>query len=145
MLIGIGVNRRSRIGRGQLSHGGGHGKRLTPVATKQPFRVIKVLSPRCILIDAGSDSGLSEDQVVKILRPGVEVIHPESNENLGRVESLLAMGYVHHVQEQFSMVGGSRVRVLFGLEVESIGGDIRRDPPFIHVKVGDLAVLYQPS
>jgi hypothetical protein len=97
------------------------------------------------LIDAGIDSGLCDDQIVKIVRIGAEVIHPESNENLGRVESLVAMGYIHHVQEQFSIVGGSRIRTLFGLEIESIGGDTRRDPPFIHVKVGDLAVVYVPA
>ena len=113
------------------------------MATRQAFRVIKVISPRSVLIDGGIESGLRDEQIVKILRPGAEVIHPETNENLGRLESVVAMGYIHHVQDYFSVVGGSRVRTLFGLEVEPVVGDVRRDPPFINVKVGDLAIVYQ--
>lgn len=120
------------------------------------FKVLRVLSPMELVVNAGSDHGVSVGDSFVIYQLDDEIIDPESGENLGRLERLRGTGVATHVQAKLTTVrsqekktesrlrermSGSATRLLgLGFDArEPYVYEVSVDAPFVNPAVGDLA------
>lgn len=56
----------------------------------KPIQVIKIIDDQLIVINAGSDDGITADDIFEIYEAGMEIIDPISKENLGFMDLIKA-------------------------------------------------------
>ncbi len=79
--------------------------------TKQTGKVVKVLSETKVVVDIGSDHGLKDGADLVVYELDEEIIDPETNESLGRLEIVRGKGKARHVQPKFSTVEACSTRL----------------------------------
>lgn len=67
------------------------------------FKVIEILDKHSVLINYGRDQAANENDKVRIISIGPAVIDPETNENLGTLNSVKAILTVVTVYDKFSL------------------------------------------
>ena len=67
------------------------------------FRVIKIISDRRIVINAGKNDVSEGDILRVIVKNDEEIIDPETNEVLGTLDFVKATVYVEHVYDKMSI------------------------------------------
>lgn len=67
------------------------------------FRVIEILDEYSILINYGKDDGANEDDEIRIISIGPEVIDPVTGKNLGTLDSIKSTLTIVTVYEKFSL------------------------------------------
>jgi len=70
---------------------------------KGNFRVIEILDEYSILINYGRNDGANEDDEVRIISIGPEVIDPVTNENLGTLDSIKGTLTIVTAYDKFSL------------------------------------------
>ena len=117
--------------------------------TRTTYSVVKKINGRRVAIDAGVGSTIEIGQRVHLVRLGDEVIHPDTREKLGRLEQLLATGFVAHIQDQMSIVTDQDPHSPPNRTLRSSLGDLSQAMidstyrlPFEDVGEGDVAVVY---
>ncbi len=67
------------------------------------FRVIEILDPTRILINGGSNQGLSDGDTLEIFETGGSVVDPQTGENLGTLDFIKDQVEVVTLYENFSL------------------------------------------
>jgi hypothetical protein len=65
-------------------------------------KVVKIIDNYSVVINKGSDDGISEGGKYLLLGIGEEIIDPDTNENLGNIELVRGKVEVSHVQERMA-------------------------------------------
>lgn len=86
-----------------------------------PMRVLNVQGQQ-VWINRGKDGGLKKGDVLKVFRPGIELIDPDTGENLGSAETQIGEIKVTRVNPKFTTA-----KVLEGNEGDIEKGDIVRE------------------
>lgn len=73
-------------------------------------RVLKVLDPYRLVINAGSEAGVTERDRFLVYELGEELIDPETKELLGRLEIVKGTGKPIHIQEKLTTIESTRTR-----------------------------------
>ena len=111
---------------------------------RQKFDILKVVNEEQLIIDASDGSLINVGQPVNIVRLGEEVIHPETKHSLGRIENVIAFGYVAHSQDRFTIVTNTPPRTASS---DIIGGPrifiTKRPSSFSDIEpMKDIAITY---
>lgn len=120
-----------------------------------PFKVVQIISPYKVVVNAGSDAGLRKGQRFLIYALGDMIKDPDTGEDLEQVEIVKGTGVLAHLQNKISTIesdmeeetpitikqrstlGG--MRHIFGDTEET---ELRREEiPFDEAQVGDLVRL----
>jgi hypothetical protein len=72
--------------------------------------VLKVLDPYRLVINVGSNAGITEKDRFLIYELGEELIDPETKEVLGRLEIVKGTGKPTHIQEKLTTIESTRTR-----------------------------------
>jgi len=91
------------------------------VDTVFPMKVLNVQGNQ-LWINRGTDGGLKDGDILKVFRPGVELIDPDTGENLGSAETEIGEVKVKRVNPKFTIVVGTK------LSEPALKGDIVRKP-----------------
>lgn len=67
------------------------------------YRVIEILSDNSILINYGRDHGANENDQVRVISIGPEIIDPETKENLGTLDTVKADLTIVTAYNKFSL------------------------------------------
>ncbi|SHE79904.1 hypothetical protein SAMN02745784_01833 [Tissierella praeacuta DSM 18095] len=67
------------------------------------YRVVEILDEHSILVNYGRESGANEDDEVRIISKGPEVIDPETNKSLGTLDSIKAVLTIVTAYDKFSL------------------------------------------
>jgi hypothetical protein len=86
-----------------------------------PMRILNVQGNQ-VWINRGKDGGLKKGDVLKVYRPGVELIDPDTGENLGSAETEIGEIKVTRVNPKFTIAEGKN------LSEPAQKGDIAREP-----------------
>lgn len=54
------------------------------------FKIVKIISEYKVVVNAGSNELIHEDQILEVYEPGQEVIDPETNKSLGTLDYIKA-------------------------------------------------------
>ena len=54
------------------------------------YRIVKIISEYKVIVNAGSNDLIREDQILEVFEPGQEVVDPETGENLGTLDYIKA-------------------------------------------------------
>lgn len=73
--------------------------------SEKKTRVAKVIDEYTIILNKGAKDGIEIGQRFLIYSLGDEIIDPETEENLGRVEIVKGTGKVTHLQDMLATVG----------------------------------------
>lgn len=74
-------------------------------------KVIEVLNDYEVVINKGSADGVNMDDRFLLYKEGREIIDPENQENLGRLELVCGVGKPTHIQERSTRLKSSMVRI----------------------------------
>jgi hypothetical protein len=122
----------------------------------RPLQVARVVDEYKVVINRGADDGIKEGQRFLVYGIGDEVLDPETNESLGRLELVRGRGEVVHVQPRMATIRcietfripGTKRKVrdplrLFGAGSAALGSIEETDPdryedmPFEDPQPGD--------
>ncbi len=67
------------------------------------YRVIEILDEHSVLINYGRNQGADEDEQVRIISIGPEIIDPQTNETLGTLDSIKAKLTIVTTYDKFSL------------------------------------------
>lgn len=70
---------------------------------KNIYKVIEILDPTRILINAGKNSGLTEGTELELFEPGEPVLDPETGRSLGTLDYIKDTVEIVTVYENFSL------------------------------------------
>lgn len=73
-----------------------------------PARVAKVINDRTIVINRGSEDNVKKGDIFLIFALGEEIIDPETNESLGKLEIVRGRAIVEHCQEKMATLKSSK-------------------------------------
>jgi hypothetical protein len=73
-----------------------------------PMRVLNVQGDQ-VWINRGKDGGLKKGDILKVFRPGVALIDPDTGENLGSAEYLIGEISVTRVNPKFTIAKGKKL------------------------------------
>lgn len=122
-----------------------------------PYKVVQIISPYKVVINAGADSELKEGQRFLVYALGEMIKDPDSGEDLEQIEIVKGTGVLVHLQKKIatiesnmeekkpitikrrSTLGG--MRHLFGDTEETEIS--REDIPFEEPQVGDLVRIQE--
>lgn len=76
---------------------------------KKNIRVVSVINPYKVAINAGEKDGISIGDTILFYYVGDEITDPETSENLGALEIVRGKGRVTHVQDRLSTVESIRL------------------------------------
>jgi hypothetical protein len=129
-------------------------------------KVVKVLDKYTVVINAGSERGVRVGKVFLLVGIGEEILDPDTNEPLGKLEILRGKACVSHVQDRMATLRSSefekqadvreikRIRPgngglagLFGPQetiTESTKPAEAAPKPLVDVRVGDLGIESSP-
>lgn len=119
------------------------------------YKVVKIVSPYQLVINAGSEMGLKKGQRFLIYALGEMIKDPDSNEELEQLEIVKGTGKIVHLQSKIATIesdmteetprtikrtsGLGSMRTIFGdTEVTELS---REEKPFTEPQIGDLARL----
>lgn len=119
---------------------------------KDQIRVVRVIDDLTLVLNIGSDRGVSKGDIflVYYVEPE-EIIDPNTGESLGKLEIVRGSGSVIHVQEKMCTIksnrtesGGRIIRSGSGLASFLALGEVIEEPakkaiPFESPTVGDFA------
>ncbi len=88
-----------------------------------PMQVLAIQGNQ-VFINRGQDGGLKTDQKLKVFRPGIELIDPDTGENLGSAETLVGTIQVARINPKFTIANVVEMSVNEVLQK----GDIVRMP-----------------
>jgi len=73
---------------------------------QQPLigRVVKTLSPERLVMNLGSNDGVTPDMKFLVYTPGEEIIDPETKKSLGVLEHAKGRGRPVHIQDSMSVI-----------------------------------------
>jgi hypothetical protein len=103
----------------------------------QTYRVVGVLSPSRIVLNCGSDQGVSFGDVFKVYAYGAEMKDIETSENLGRVYLPRGRGEVRVLQRKICTIE-SQKRPNMYFQIAGVSND---PLPFDDAVVGDYAEI----
>jgi len=122
------------------------------MSTEKQVKVVSVVSPFQIVINAGAEAGLRMKQRVMIYAIGEMISDPDSGEELERLEIVKGTGRIIHLQGKISTVKSDMVEEtprhikrqttlgsfssVFGPSEET--EIIKEDIPFSEPQIGDL-------
>lgn len=66
------------------------------------IRVAKVLEDNFIVINKGSNDGISETMKFIVFEKGEEIIDPDTKKSLGNIEMVKDKFKIHHIQEKMT-------------------------------------------
>lgn len=121
----------------------------------EKYKVVKIVSPYQLVINAGSEMGLKKGQRFLIYALGEMIKDPDSNEELEQLEIVKGTGKIVHLQSKIATIesdmteerprtikrtsGLGSMRTIFGdTEVTELS---REEKPFAEPQIGDLARL----
>ena len=67
-------------------------------------RVLKIIDEYKLVINKGSNDGVTMDNRFLVYRLGEEMIDPDTHENLGTLEIVCGEGKPEHIQERFTTI-----------------------------------------
>ena len=117
------------------------------------FKIAKVVDEYTVILNRGSEDGVKPGQRFLVYHIGEEITDPDSNEFLGRLETVRGTGTVTYLQSKMATIrsdmretrptkvirkSGSPWAVMYGNE-ETVETVPPRELPFDSPKVGDLA------
>lgn len=125
------------------------------MAEMGPFKVVQIISPYKVVINAGLEAGLKKGDQFLLYTLGDMIKDPDTGEDLEQVEITKGTGTVSHLQNKIATIesnmeeqkpikikqvsGFGGMRNFFGDTEET---ELRReDIPFDEPQVGDLARL----
>ena len=73
------------------------------------YKVVKIIDPRQIIINAGKDNGINKDSKFEIFGPGEEVIDPTTNESLGYIDLIKAEVIPSSIYDKMCVCKGKTV------------------------------------
>lgn len=116
-------------------------------------KVAKILSPTSLVINKGSNDGITKNNKFLIYRLGEEIIDPETNENLGTLEIVCGEAQPEHIQEKITTVISSKKELknnktivktngfgIFGERIEEKENPIASPEPFQNME--DKNIIY---
>lgn len=123
---------------------------------QNPFKVVKIISPYQVVINAGSEAALRKGQRLLVYDIGEMIRDPETGEELEHIEIVRGTGRIIHLQGRIATVESDMkeeepitikrtsnlgsMRSLFGDTEQT---EIRRSRiPFDEPQVGDRVRLY---
>ena len=74
-------------------------------------KVIKVIDEYRVVINKGSESGITKNDRFLIYRLGQELTDPDTNENLGVLELVCGEGVPEHIQEKITTLRTAKTQV----------------------------------
>ena len=77
---------------------------------RRTFKVIKIINEYNIVINAGSEQGLSRHDQLEIFVPGEEVLDPDTNESLGTLDFIKAYISVKDLFPKMAICENSETR-----------------------------------
>jgi len=119
-------------------------------------KVIRVLNPYEVVVNLGSNDGVTEGTRFLVYALGEEIVDPETREPLGRLEDVRGRAVTKHAQERFATVRSSEKRTerrdrtrerpfsvldntfLSGPRLQVVTEEVEVEAPFVEVRVGDL-------
>ncbi len=115
--------------------------------TKVPrkvFRVVDILSPSRIVLDCGSNDGITHESRFKIYAYGNEIKNFETGETLERVYLPRGPGRVVVLQKRICTIESTK-RVTPTMFTLSFSTSIPELEPFDQAQIGDYADLIEPE
>ena len=121
------------------------------------LKVVKIVSPFQVVINAGSDAGLNKGQKVMIYAIGDMITDPDSGEELERLEIVKGTGRIIHLQNKISTIESDMVeetprhikRTTNFAGISSVFGPseeteiVKKDVPFDEPQIGDLVRVHR--
>jgi len=113
---------------------------------KIDYKVAGIVDKYRVVINRGSDHGITVGKRFLILSIGEELFDPDTEESLGRVEVIKGKGEVTHVQEKMATLKTTDTHEIktkpSGLSTMAVfqGTVVEKEPKeFIDPEVGDIA------
>lgn len=119
-------------------------------------RVVDMLSPISLVINKGSNDGVTPNNKFLIYRLGKEIIDPETKENLGTLEIVCGEAQPEHIQEKITTVISSKKELknnktivktngfgIFGERIEERENPITSPEPFQNMKDKDITYYFK--
>ena len=106
------------------------------VLAAQPLRVLATKPDGTLYINRGADGGIQLDSLFSVLRPGQELIDPDSGSSFGTAETFIATVRIKQVEEARS------VAVLVSGETPMKGDILRKDTPAYEMKTFPMKVAW---
>lgn len=125
---------------------------------KFPAKILKIIDPKTIVIDRGSEDGVKDGDTYLVYALGEDIVDPDTKENYGKLEIVKGRAIAEHTQEKITTLKSSKTTLpgrriiyrksglnntLFSLigvntetkeEINQSGETL----PFDNVKIGDL-------
>ena len=70
----------------------------------QLARVVKIISPSVLVINQGAQDGITDLSQFVVFTYDEEIIDPETQESLGRLENVRGRGKVKHLQDRITTI-----------------------------------------
>jgi hypothetical protein len=67
-------------------------------------KVVKVISPERVVMNLGTEDGVTPEMKFLVYTPGEEIIDPETRKSLGVLEHAKGRGRPVHIQEKMSVI-----------------------------------------
>lgn len=123
------------------------------MSKSEPYKVVRIISPYKVVINAGLDDGLKEGSRFLIYELGEMLKDPDSGEDLEQVEIVRGTGKLVHLQNKIATIASNMeekkpititrkstlgsMRHIFGdTEQKEVN---REEIPFDEPQIGDLA------
>lgn len=120
-------------------------------------QVVRILNDMELVLNVGRADGVTDGTRFLVFEPGDEVLDPDTQESLGRLEIVRGIGEAKHVQERMTTIRSTekktvrkvRRRPIYDsplgaltfrepIRVESEPYDEYVDAPFVNARTGDL-------
>ncbi len=124
-----------------MANPGQHGAETT--AQVKEAKIANVVDQYRVVINAGAFDGIQIGQRFLIYKIGDEIVDPDTEESLGRLEVVKGVGEVTHVQDKIATLQTTEKheiqrRPAWNLIFPSI--EVSKEPKaFIHPEIGDIA------
>lgn len=86
------------------------------------WKIIKIIDDRTVIIDAGINSGLTTGQALIIVNIGEKVIHPDTNEILGHIETIKGHLEVINIMDKMTLCKSPEEQVEIPSIMTGVGG-----------------------
>lgn len=120
-------------------------------------QVVRILNKMELVVNVGRADGVTDGTRFLVFEPGDEVLDPDTQESLGRLEIVRGIGEAKHVQERMTTIRSTEKKAVrrvrrrpvydspLGMlslrepvRFESESYDDYEDAPFVNAREGDL-------
>ncbi len=122
---------------------------------KTQGKVVRILSPTEVVVNLGSNDGVSPLSSFVIYVLGDEILDPDTQESLGHLEIVRGTGNAKHIQDKMTTIQSAertkearehkrpvtpppQISIFGGKQYETIVEEVEVPAPFEGVQVGDL-------